>query len=377
MKTAADVIKRLQWDPDVPKEDFIVGYMDRLVGLQERPFTAFTWEDLASVDHFALAIPQHRIQYFKYKTVKVWDKNERLDDVFGSTGSKINVLDAMARYDNSVAQQEGAVGGANLAEINVIGEECSHFDEMLGDCVDKAEYEEAEMSNKTGGAGFDEETNKVNNVAEDNADNTELQATVPIKKGKNSNYFLGLQIQDEKLVKQLVDVQRQIIEMYPFYKDYIINKNGFHLTLRLLNLKCVDDVRTAATTMKQISHQVKDYMQKIKPLYFQGLDHFGPKVVYVKVKYTAAFLDLIEYIATQLLDAGVHVLSQHLVPHLTLFKIPKSVKQKGRPEPPILLRFNDLELGTQLIDNVHLCQMGTLTENSEFYTTAASIMLQE
>lgn len=100
MKTAADVIKRLQWDKGINKDDFIVGYMDRIIGLVEKRFTAFTWEDLASVDIHSLAIPQHRIQYFKYKTEIVWDKNERLDNVFGSTGSKLTIVSAVKKYED-------------------------------------------------------------------------------------------------------------------------------------------------------------------------------------------------------------------------------------------------------------------------------------
>jgi hypothetical protein len=43
-----------------------VGYMDRFKGVVEEPFSSFCWgEDLASLDWDTLAIPQHRIQYFK------------------------------------------------------------------------------------------------------------------------------------------------------------------------------------------------------------------------------------------------------------------------------------------------------------------------
>lgn len=126
MRTAADVIKRLQWDEAVNKEDFVVGYMDRIVGLVEKNFTAFTWEDLASVDWYSLAIPQHRIQYFKYKTEKVWDKNERLDNVFGSTGGKLTLVDAVRKYEDKQEElcangDEEATNknGANEADMEV------------------------------------------------------------------------------------------------------------------------------------------------------------------------------------------------------------------------------------------------------------------
>ena len=99
MKTAADVIKRLQWDEQLPQEIFTIGYLDRFLGIVEEKFSNFSWEDLASADYDTLAIPQHRIQYFKYKTEKVWEKTTRLDIVFGSTGSKIGIAEFMQNLD--------------------------------------------------------------------------------------------------------------------------------------------------------------------------------------------------------------------------------------------------------------------------------------
>ena len=37
-----------------------------------------SWDDVASVDYDVLAIPKHRIEYFKYKQIKVWDKSHSL-----------------------------------------------------------------------------------------------------------------------------------------------------------------------------------------------------------------------------------------------------------------------------------------------------------
>ena len=62
MKTADDVVKRILWDEKLDKDDFLVGYIDRFKGIQEKYFSAFSWEDLASVDYDVLAVPKHRIQ---------------------------------------------------------------------------------------------------------------------------------------------------------------------------------------------------------------------------------------------------------------------------------------------------------------------------
>ena len=58
--------------------------------IQEESFDRFShWGDLASVavgtEENILAIPQHRIHYFKYRDTKIWDRDARIDQVFGST----------------------------------------------------------------------------------------------------------------------------------------------------------------------------------------------------------------------------------------------------------------------------------------------------
>ena len=106
MRTAEDVINRIKWDEMVPEQCFTVGYLDRFLGLQEEHFSTFSWEDLAGADYDVLAIPQHRIQYFKYKTDKVWDKSTRMDLVFGSTGSHLTILEAMENIDTKLEEEE-------------------------------------------------------------------------------------------------------------------------------------------------------------------------------------------------------------------------------------------------------------------------------
>lgn len=49
MKTALDVIKRIQWDENLPPEYFTIGYVDRFEGIIEDQFTKFSnWGHLVS-----------------------------------------------------------------------------------------------------------------------------------------------------------------------------------------------------------------------------------------------------------------------------------------------------------------------------------------
>lgn len=91
MRTADEVISRILWDPSVDASEFVVGYVDRFLGVLERPFCDFNWEtNPCDCDYTVeLALPRHRIQYFTYRGHRVWDRHTRTDRVFGSTGQSL------------------------------------------------------------------------------------------------------------------------------------------------------------------------------------------------------------------------------------------------------------------------------------------------
>ncbi|TNN81049.1 Leukocyte receptor cluster member 9 [Liparis tanakae] len=91
MRTADDVISRILWDSSADATDFVVGYVDRFLGVLERPFEDFNWDtDPCDCDYTTeLALPRHRIQYFAYRGHRVWDRHSRTDRVFGSTGQSL------------------------------------------------------------------------------------------------------------------------------------------------------------------------------------------------------------------------------------------------------------------------------------------------
>ena len=89
-------ILRIKWDQSLDSSKFIVAFEDRFIGIIERAFEDFDWDsDLASVGPDVLAIPQHRVQYFKYGNRVVWKKENRLDDFFGSTGGGKTIIDVI------------------------------------------------------------------------------------------------------------------------------------------------------------------------------------------------------------------------------------------------------------------------------------------
>ncbi|KAF3895750.1 Endonuclease/Exonuclease/phosphatase [Trichophyton interdigitale] len=84
LRPAGDVISRLRWDPKIDFGDYLVGYEDRFLGVKEMPLSR--WKSEQTDEEF---IPQHRIVYFKRKSDgrRVWDRETRKDEIFGSGAS--------------------------------------------------------------------------------------------------------------------------------------------------------------------------------------------------------------------------------------------------------------------------------------------------
>lgn len=205
MKTSDDVIKRIKWDSHVNQEDFTIGYIDRFLGLMEKSFTTFSWEDLASVDDFtALAIPKHRIQYFKYRGVIVWDKSERIDNVFGSTGSGLTLWEVKEQVDNAptLAVPTGSqVPGPNNNSDS-----------------DSDEDSDVEVSC-----------------------NSRLQSTINEQQGrlcdrKKPNYFVCLRITNPDICEKVQAMQSAITKIDPRFVKCYSNSITLHLTLCTLGL---------------------------------------------------------------------------------------------------------------------------------------------
>ncbi|EXJ92589.1 hypothetical protein A1O3_01141 [Capronia epimyces CBS 606.96] len=84
MRSAQDVLSRLQWDADHDMASYTIGYLERFAGIKEMP--ASSWIAESTEEEW---IPQHRIKYFK-RTLDngdqevVWGRDKRLDRIFGS-----------------------------------------------------------------------------------------------------------------------------------------------------------------------------------------------------------------------------------------------------------------------------------------------------
>lgn len=92
-----------------------MGYEDRFIGVIEKPFLELNWAEYSSLSHVEVAIPKHRIVFFKYRDAMVWDRRARVDNVFGSLGG-MRIADAMRARDLAIAEAAAAAAEAPASD---------------------------------------------------------------------------------------------------------------------------------------------------------------------------------------------------------------------------------------------------------------------
>lgn len=90
LKPIKEVKIRLIYGEGSSLSDFSFGYMDRFDGIIECPADSSNLNVKGKERLLLKAIPEHRIEYVKYKERIVWHKQERLDLVFGSGPNELS-----------------------------------------------------------------------------------------------------------------------------------------------------------------------------------------------------------------------------------------------------------------------------------------------
>eukprot|EP00111_Clytia_hemisphaerica_P013144 TCONS_00038582-protein len=326
MKTATDVIHRILWDDALPTQDFIVGYLDRFVGIIEKPFTAFSWEDIASVDMNVLAVPKHRIQYFKYLDVVVWDKNKRMDKVFGSTGNSetiLDIIDSQWREQSSQKQES------------------------------KAKDEKKKQQRRTQDRVHDEKN--------------------------RPNYFLCVPITDPEIRKNVKEAQDHITTSDNRLTEISHDADRLHVTLCMFRLNTEEDKSKA----KQVLQSVTPLLPCLVPLNsykfdVKYTDHFNRRVVYAGVYPSPELLKLQDIIVTKLKNAGIHLCGNHdeFTPHLTMLKITRPFMKDNdinEINPFVFNKIKQKTFGKQQVSALRICETGPERGADNFYVTLTRI----
>ena len=339
MRPATEVISRIQWDPDLPAGDFIVGYLDRFTGVIEKPFDAFFWEDISSVGATVLAVPKHRIQYFKYKGEIVWDKRVQLDNFFGSRGTR-TIQDIVSQPSMPQPRSEGEQQSS---------ERCSNSSEE-------------------------------SNLLEAEADLEDLVPGTPhhLSNKKRPTHFICVHVTDELVKSQVGEIQQYITKYTPQLSEGCLPVSALHVTLCMVKLSTEQDEEVAKQVMSSCRSQFISLLPRCVQLTFEGVDNFRNRLVYVKVKHEPALTKLVSFLLEQFQLAEIKTPGNHdqYTPHMTIVKLTRPLCREMHTNlinPTSYQPFLDISLGCQTINALSLCSMTAPKQSDGFYLRLATI----
>ncbi len=381
MKTAEDVINRIQWDDNLPSEAFCVGYLDRFLGIMEKSFEAFSWEDISSVDYNVLAIPKHRIQYFKYQDLKVWDKASRLDNVFGSTGSGLSITDVMDRYNELKAEQEpeDAHSSPKTSQQSKTKNKKSTA-HTVGAAAAVAAYlsntsdDEDDVHIDLGGGSRQDSCNPYSEL---NLDDDFEDTTDPYWQNKlRPTHFLCIRVTDPEIVEGVEGAHSSILEMEPRYAECCIRPSALHITICTLGLDTVEQTASACNLLRDSGAELEEMAKNIT-LTIHEVDNFYNRVLYAKVHHEQDFTDFVNYVKLLYQEQGLHIRDNYeFVPHMTLMKTTRPVSREMRTskfDGSLYAGFEDMYFGKQAIDGLYLCEMNSDRDIKGFYISPAQV----
>ena len=327
MRTATEVISRILWDPDLPSEEFSVGYLDRFIGILEKPFKEFSWEDISTVGANVLAVPKHRIQYFKYKDLIVWDKRNQTDNFFGSRG------------------------GQTIQEIVIKNQQATPSPQASSDDRESLSLLEAETEYEP------ESTEKTSRYYSD--------VTRP-------THFVCLHINDQEVVDEVKKVVSHVTGLNPQLKEGLINIPALHVTLCMVRLTSDEQIQKAKTVLQAARLQFISLLPSCTQLAFTGVDNFRERLIYVKMKEEPSLAKFVSHLMEQFQLAGLKTPGNHeeYTPHITIVKLSRPMQRELQTDiinPACYQPYLSHSLGQQPVSSVHLCSMHAPAQEDGFY----------
>ncbi|XP_036042106.1 leukocyte receptor cluster member 9 [Onychomys torridus] len=398
LRTAADVIQRIRWDPRLDPADFSVGYTDRFLGVQEEPFCAFCWDEpLAALGPGVLAVPQHRIRYFRFRGRLVWDRASRTDLIFGSgsdTGRGPTILDALDGGDEY--WPEVALEIPDTEKTGAVPE--------VQDTQDASREEDGNPARTGLGSGL--ETPKEGRATRETVPNDSgtpdpRECFTGVKEILNSleapgatllpprwqarameapglsaeqmesecdpgawpderypprqprpTHFVAMMVTEPGLRAEVVKAQEHLVQIAPSCAAFLVPAQALHLTMALLRLTGPGEEAAAAGALRRAL--LKPGLQAPSELQFKDLVLLGHHALCATPSPTLA--GMAQTLNQRLEAEGLRVVQPPggLQPHLTLAKVPHG-SQVCIPEPGSIL---NQDLGRQPLGKLWLCRMG-------------------
>ncbi|CAF0744955.1 unnamed protein product [Adineta steineri] len=322
MKTAEDVLSRIECDNRLDKRYIRVGYIDHCHGLQEKPFNDFDLLTINDRNTNLLSPSKYRIQYLKYNNEIIWDKESKIDLIFGSTSNQQTINDLIKRHENLIETK------------NSQDEKPMDIDPILS---------------------------------------TKRYLTLTDSLYK-PNYLLSIPITDPSLISHYITYREHLLSLYPSLSSssshiLSIDPHYLYLTLLTLRLESSLQIEQCILALKRIQEEIHYHCSYPERIYleFNGIDTFHNKTLFIKCQQNTRLENLRTLIIERLCEqqqkqkmneiffAGNY---QEFIPHITL------LKSKRKSSSIYSNETNEIYFGKQLIDALQLSSINT-NENEQ------------
>ncbi|KAG7270129.1 hypothetical protein CRUP_027199 [Coryphaenoides rupestris] len=349
MRTADDVISRILWDTPAEAEHFVVGYVDRFLGVLERPFSEFNWDtDPCDCDYTSeLALPRHRIQYFVFRGQRVWDRNSRTDRVDG-------------------APEEEATRGESLK------------DEWLESWEDHNKQNPSEDPDDTSPFQFFIPKQKEQKKQEQKQEQKEQHGGGgggrPTK--RRPTHFITFRANTPGILSGFQRLQEEVCTSLPSSTPHWMHSSTLHITMCLLVLPGPEEVAAAAEMLRRFAFL--DRNPPVALTFPLRLKHFNGSVLYLSPQPQLPLQQLNSDLQEAFHRAGwLHRDSFNPRYHLTLAKVGWDWEGERR----VFQRVGELRVGKGQnwgrlpVNTLHLCSMG-VDETTGFYGIVCTVTLR-
>ncbi|XP_043971851.1 leukocyte receptor cluster member 9 [Gambusia affinis] len=432
MRTADEVISRILWDTSVDASEFVVGYVDRFLGVLERPFCDFNWDtNPCDCDYTTeLALPRHRIQYFAYRGHRVWDRHSRTDRVFGSTGQSLappfgkeeevkdgsRVKDPEQQQDRgceTTEEQTGAVGGrdedcARTKNRHVEEEELNEMNHTFvpthcggntsqeqqdshGLCVEE-EAANRLQSPMEKNSSFQENDQDVSEEGEerhfedweetlegdeDTQDPAPEQAEEKCDRRppkKKPTHFITFRANTPTILSSFQQLQEELTALLPSSAPHWQSASKLHVTLCLLVLRGPAEVAAAAEILRRFTQL--DRNPPVAVTFPVKLKHFNGRVLYLSPQPQLRLHQLNCGLQEAFRKEGwLHRSSYNPRYHLTLAKVEGADGERIFDGVWDLKVGKGLNFGRQPVNTLHLCTVSGAEVNG-FYDIVCTVTLR-
>ncbi|XP_037310212.2 leukocyte receptor cluster member 9 isoform X3 [Pungitius pungitius] len=425
MRTAEEVISRILWDPSVDGAELVVGYVDRFLGVLERPFNDFNWDtDPCDCDYSSeLALPQHRIQYFLCRGLRVWDRHSRTDRVFGSTGQSLAPPFGEKNAEGQQQEQPPAEEWAHTESAHLEEEKQSEMNSQAADSSQAApefrgdaSREQLESRGTSGteeaavspGASKDQESSSqkeepiLKEAEEGNSpewkeswDGNEDALCYPLTQNQRQNpsapleqretrggrpakkrptHFITFRANTPSILSCFQQLQEEITSVLPSSAPHWQLASSLHVTMCLLNLAGPDEVDGAVEVLRRFARW--DRNPPVSLTFPVRLKHFGGRVLYLSPQPQLHLQQLNGGLQEAYRKQGwLHKDSYNPRYHLTLAKVRGDEVERVFQGVGELKAGKGLNFGRLPVNTLHLCSMG-FSEEDGFYEIVCTVTLR-